>query len=265
MTSIKKAVCGAVAVLAMSTVAEAAAEPTLVLVHGAHFAADAWQPLQNALGDRVKSVAVDLPGRNDNILPASVSLEMSAGMLCKSLGAVEGEKVLVAHSQGGAMVNAALGLCPDESISKLVYVSAVAPLNDTKVFSLLSKEDDQNYFEGVVFDEAAELLKIADPDKFADNFAQDATAEQRRWLKTHAVNEPAPAGGSKMKLDSDRFQQLDKYYVFAERDRIISLPSQQRIAESLKLKATFRLDSGHLPMLTQTDALADILLQVVER
>jgi len=117
----------------------------------------------------------------------------------------------------------------------------------------------------VVFDERAQLLNISDAEKFADNFAQDATTEQRNWLKAHAVSEPAPAGGSKVTLDTDRFQQLDKYYVFAKKDRIISLPSQQRIADSLNLKATFRLDSGHLPMLTQTDALATILLNVVER
>lgn len=262
---LKSLCCAAALTLGASAAVQADDTKTMVLVHGAHFTAAAWQPLQQLMGSAVNTVAVDLPGRNDNITPARVSLELSAGMLCKSLGAIAGQKTLVAHSQGGAIVNAALELCPAEAIEKIVYVTAVAPLQGAGVFSLLSKADEASYFQGVSFNEQAQRLDIANPERFADSFAQDATPQQRNWLNALAVMEPAMVGGSVISLDPARFAKIDKYYVFADHDRIISLESQRRIADSLDLAASYHINSGHLPMLTQSRALADVLLTISKR
>jgi len=79
-------------------------------------------------------------------------------------------------------------------------------------------------------------------------------------LNKYSVAESAPVGGSKVTLNEKRFQEIDKYYVFAKNDRIISLASQQSIAQSINLKSSFQLNSGHLPMLTHSQALADVLM-----
>lgn len=246
-------------------VAQAADAPAMVLVHGAHFTATAWERVQAQLGDRIDSHAIDLPGRNDHFLPEKVSLELSAASLCSFMSTIPGDKVVVAHSQGGAVVNASLSLCPDENISKLVYVTAVAPLNGEGVFSKLSKADETHYFAGVSFNEKTMRMDISNPDNFASSFAQDANAEQQQWLKQQAVAEPAGIGEGTIDLNRERFEALDKYYVFAKRDQIISLESQQRTAGDLDLAASFEIDSGHLPMLTHSKALADLLVQISER
>jgi len=244
---------------------QAQEQPALVLVHGAHFSANAWQQVQTLVDHRFKSYAIDLPGRNDKITPAMVSLEISAAVLCKSMATIQGDKVLVAHSQGGSIVNASLDLCPEEPITKIIYVTSVAPLNNTEVFSKLSKEDEKNYFTGVTFNENSELLEITNQLSFTKNFAQDANKSQREWLNKNAVAEPASVGGSKVTLNEKRYQEIDKYYIFAKNDRIISLASQHRIAQSINLKSSFQLDSGHLPMLTHSQALADILMNFSQR
>jgi hypothetical protein len=52
--------------------------------------------------------------------------------------------------------------------------------------------------------------------------------------------------------------------VFAKRDQIISLESQQKIANDLDLKASFEIDSGHLPMLTNSQELTNVLIKISE-
>ena len=233
--------------------------PKMILVHGAHFTAQSWATLQQRLGSDISSHAVELPGRNDHLKPSAVSLDISAASLCQFMGTISGDKMLVAHSQGGAIVNAALALCPEESITDIVYITAVAPLNKTKVFSLLSEKDDEYYYSGVKYNESSDLLEISDMGNFAATFAQDANAAQKKTLAELAVNEPGPVGASKVKLNEDRFNQIDKYYVYAKEDKIISFESQKKIAATLALKGSYEVDSGHLPMLTKVDQLADIL------
>jgi hypothetical protein len=65
-------------------------------------------------------------------------------------------------------------------------------------------------------------------------------------------------------LNEKRYQDIEKYYVFAKNDQIISHATQQKIAKSIDLKGTYTLNSGHLPMLTQSKKLADILLKIAE-
>ncbi len=245
----------------LSVQAQSKEDPTLVLVHGAHFSGNAWAEVQHVLNKQFKNVAVNLPGREDKITPHKVTMALSAGSLCQSLGRIQGNKIIIAHSQGGAIVNESLNVCPSEPITKIIYVTAVSPLNNSEVFSKLSKKDETNYFKGVHFNEPLELLEIGNKKKFANNFAQDATPSQRDWLNEWAVPEPAPVGGSKIKLNKRRFDAIDKYYVFTEQDKIISMESQQNIADSLNLKGTYSINSGHLPMLTHSQELGDILIK----
>ncbi|MBB1487360.1 alpha/beta fold hydrolase [Oceanospirillum sediminis] len=239
--------------------------PEVIFVHGAHFTAQSWAALQNRLDGQISSHAVELPGRNDQLKPSAVSLDISAASLCQFMAKISGDKMLVAHSQGGAIVNASLGLCPGETITDIVYITAVAPLNKTKVFSLLSEKDDEYYYSGVKYNESSDLLEISDQDNFVATFAQDATASQKKALLEVAVNEPGSVGASKVKLNEDRFNQIDKYYVYAKEDKIISFESQKKIAATLDLKNSYEIDSGHLPMLTRVNQLADILLNIYGR
>ncbi len=263
-TNISKIAC-AMTLMATCHIAYAAAEkPTLVLVHGAHFTDSSWSGLQQTMQPDWKTYAIDLPGRNDKLLPHTVSLDVSAAALCKSLGGIKGEKILVAHSQGGAVVNAALAICPDEELAKIVYLTAVSPMNDTSPFELLSEKDEQGYFSGIHYNKEIKLLEISDKQKFADSFAQDASKSQQQELILNAVSEPSPIGGTKVTLNRTRFKQIDKYYIYAQKDLVISYESQKKIAKTMELKGEYTLDSGHLPMLTKTKELAKILNEIAK-
>ena len=246
----------------ISVNAQAQTNENLLLVHGANFTADSWNGVREQLKGELNTVAVNLPGRQDNFVPSKVSLEISAAKLCSELALLEGDKTVAVHSQAGAVVNAALALCPDPGLTKIVYVTAVSPFNGESAFELLSKQDESNYFSGVSYNKAIGLLEISDSEGFANSFAPKANASQKDWLKNHAVSEPSALGGNKMLLDEAQFKTIKKYYVFAEQDKVISLASQKKIAGRLNLTASYTLDSGHLPMLTHATELAAVLQKI---
>ena len=253
---------GLAVVLSYSTPTLAGTNTSLIFIHGANFKANSWKKVQHHLANKVHSIAIDLPGRNDHILPAKADLALAAGILCKAMAEVSGKKILVAHSQGGAVANAALATCPGEAVDKIVYVTSVSPLLDTNVFSLLAEADKNSYFTGLTYDKKAKLIKITDADAMAKNFAHDANSQQLDWIKKESVDEPSALGGSKAMFNEKRYQAIDKYYVFAKNDKIISYATQQKIAQGINLKGSYTLSSGHLPMLTQSKALADTLLKI---
>lgn len=253
---------GLLTYLSVNTLAFAASNTSLIFIHGANFKANSWDQVQVHLDNKINMVAIDLPGRNDHISPSKATLALAAGMTCKAMAEISGDKILVAHSQGGAVANATLATCPNEAIVKIVYVTSVVPLNDTAVFSMLNKTDKNSYFTGLQYDKEEQLIKIVDVDAMAKNFAHDANQQQLNWIKNQSVDEPSALGSSKVILNEKRFQEIDKYYIFAENDHIISHTTQKKIAKSIELKKSYTLKSGHLPMLTQSKALAALLLKI---
>lgn len=237
----------------------------LVLVHGAHLSAEGWNLVQHQLEQKgYPTLAVNLPGRSDKVEPAEVTLETSSLALCQAINPELGEVTYVAHSQGGAVVNHALSLCPEVKVKRIVYVAAVAPLNGDKPYNLLSQQDEANYFSGVAFDESSGVMAISDTSAFANVFMYKGSDQQKETLLSLAVDEPAEIGEGKVELSSAAYAELDKYYIHTRHDQIISFESQQRIAQTLRLKGHKVLSTGHVPMLTAPQLLANAVLEFVE-
>lgn len=235
----------------------AAPAPTLVLVHGAHFNAAAWQPLQNELQKAgIHSQAVNLPGRGDDPTPGSATLDSSAAALCQSLADISGAIALVVHSQGGAIAHQALHLCPAVEVSDIVYISAVAPIDGAKPFALLNEADEQHYFSGITYQDG--WMKITNPQAFAETFTADSAHYAQ--VISQAVDEPAATGDGQVNLPAAQLQNIRTSYIFAEQDKIISFASQQKIAASIQPDQQFTLPSGHLPMLSMPQQLSQTIL-----
>ncbi len=236
----------------------------LILVHGAHLDAASWRPLLGALGN-VPVRAVQLPGRRDSLDPHAVTLELSARKLCQEIAATKGEITLLAHSQGGAVVNHSLGLCQNRKVRSIIYLAAVAPFSGEKPFDLLSKTDEQNYLQGVAFDQAAGLFKIVSREKFLQSFSPDATQAERDYIFAGAVAEPSRIGEGVVQFPRHTFDHLEKFYILTTQDQIITAQSQLRILQRLRLSGIYRLVSGHLPMVTAPRELSRIIHEIMAR
>ncbi|PKF76651.1 hypothetical protein CW749_25570 [Vibrio sp. vnigr-6D03] len=239
------------------------ATENLVFVHGAHFNAESWKQVSGSLSSNIQPVFVDLPGRMESENAEIITLSSSAKSLCREIKALEGNIHFAAHSQGGAIVNQAVGLCPSNQFQSITYITAVAPQQGETAFGSLSKQDEANYFEGVRYNETSHRMVIGDSTKFAETFAQDANEKQKDILQRLSLSEPAHIAEEKVAFEPSNMERIKKHYVFASNDKIISLESQLKIAKNAQIKSVYAMQTGHLPMLTDSEGLARILNSIV--
>lgn len=227
------------------------AQRTIVLIHGAHMDGSSWGQVKAILENNdQKVVAPNMPGRDNN---KNVDLTTYAQAACDQ---APDNSIIVGHSQGGAIANQMVGICP-EKISKIIYVTAVVPLNGERPFDLMEKRDEKIYAKTVVFkkDRAEPKNKRA----FLRAMAQDF---DYKTTKAPAIySEPTKVSGTVLKFESEDFDAIPKAYIFAETDLIITPATQKKYTDRTEFQETYTIVSGHLPMVTKPAALADVILK----
>ena len=230
---------------------------TLAFVHGAHLTNNAWSSIATLLEkDGYNTITVNLPGREQSANPNDITLDVSSQALCDGIKNVNTPITFIAHSQGGAVVNNALSICPIKNIKNIIYVAAVAPTNGDKPFSLLNSSDEENYFKGVSFDEKSGWMVISDKDSFVSVFTNSTSNEVTSLISSQAVNEPAITGDGVVSYEEEYFSKINKFYIYTKQDKIISLNSQKAITGKIDLKDSAIIDTGHLPMISSPLKLA---------
>lgn len=230
---------------------------TLVFVHGAHLTADSWQETTRTLKAKgFNTLAVNLPGRNTSDNPHDITLNASSQALCDAIKPIKAPIMFVAHSQGGAVTNHALSICPQKNITGMIYVAAVAPKDGEKPFALLNKSDETNYFKGVTFDEKSGWMTIHDKAAFASVFTNSTSSKVKTQVMNKSVNEPAVIGDGVVHFDNNYFSGLKTFYIHTKFDQIISPESQKKIASNMTLNGSVEIETGHVPMLSAPEQLA---------
>ena len=234
----------------------------VVFVHGAHLTADSWKQVENGINKKgYQSMAVNLPGRKDNINPKEITLNSSADYLCKKVSKLGKIVTFVTHSQGGAIVNHAQSICPNLMVQRIIYLASVSPLAGEKPFDKLSKEDEVHYYKGVSYEESSGLMVISNQDAFVEAFSSKQDSPFKKSILKSSVNEPAYIADGLVKMNSTTYSAIKKFYIFTQHDKIISLASQHKIEKRLKTIKTSTINSGHIPMVTHADELVNALLE----
>lgn len=224
---------------------------TVILIHGAHLDGASWNKVTSYLEqNNQKVMAPTLPGRDNN---KNVDLTTYAQFVCDI---APENSILVGHSQGGAIANQMVGLCP-EKIAKIIYVTAVVPLNGERPFDLMEKRDEKAYAKTVVFkkDRAEPRNKRG----FLRAMAQDF--DYKTGKAPAIYSEPTKVAGTIVKFESEHFDSIPKAYIYAESDLIITPQTQKKYTDRTEFQETYSVVSGHLPMVTKPDALADVILK----
>jgi len=236
---------------AIEAVASPSKKESIVFVHGAHLTSKVWSKVETIMsGYGYETISIDLPGRLLSSDPSEITLDKSTKALCAEIENIQSPIVIVAHSQGGAIANNSLSICPQENLESIVYVAAVAPLNGDTPFSRLSKVDEENYFKGVSYDESGWMI-IDDLDKFTDVFTNSKSKIVKNEIISQVVNEPAVIGDGVVRYSLSEYSRLNKLYVYTRFDKVISLSSQKTISRSIGPNNEVILDSGHVPMITE--------------
>ena len=235
---------------------------TIVFIHGANFNASSWALLSQELNN-FETYSINLPGRGDSISHKIIDLDYSADSLCHSLRKIDKEINVILHSQAGAIFNHSLAICPEVKISKVIYISAVVPLNGERVFHNLSKNDEINYFKGIQYDKKQSSLIITNHIEFIKSFASNASRDQKTLILASSVSEPALIGEGVVKLNNSKFYSLVKYYIKTINDKIISQKSQNEIIKGINFKSVYSIESEHLPMITDYQELSKIIEDIL--
>lgn len=225
--------------------------PHFLLVHGAWHGSWCWRALQDLLTERGwTSHTVDLP----SVVPEGVDGRLpglldDARAVREAIDAVEAPLVVVGHSYGGAPVTqAAAGAA---NVSHLVYVSAFAlDVGESLMTCFGGEQPDLTTVEGVIpVRENPEATLYND---VPDDMRKAALA---RLLPQSALSFAEP-------VDRAAWKTVPSSYVFCDDDQ--SLPPSYQEPFARRTGATYHLPSGHTPLLSMPDKLADLLAQIAQ-
>jgi pimeloyl-ACP methyl ester carboxylesterase len=249
------AVAGATALaLLATTLATASAtgnsartpKPTIVVVHGAWADSSSWGPVIGRLrhdGYPVRAIANPLQG-----------LTSDTAYVTSYLSTIDGPKVLVGHSYGGAVITNAATSVPD--VKSLVYIAGFIPAKGETIGDLAARSTPPL---PLIFTPVPGGTDVTiDPAQFRSAFAGDldetAAAElaiTQRPANTRAVTDASVAEG---------FRTIPTWALVTRQDHAIS-PDVQRFMTTRANARTTEVDASHAVMFSRPDAVTKIIEQ----
>jgi pimeloyl-ACP methyl ester carboxylesterase len=216
---------------------------TIVLVHGAFADGSCWAKVIPLLTKRgLKAIAVQNP-------LSSLADDVTATH--RVIGMQEGPVLLAGHSWGGAVISEAGN---HAQVKGLVYVAAGAP-DSGQSFGDWWKD----YTPAPA---AAEIKPYGDgylaltPDGVRKHFVQDIPADEADIV--HATQGPLAARCFSDKVLKTAWRSRPSWYLVAARDETIP-PAVQRDSADRMSAETLVLQSSHVPMLSQPQAVAEFI------
>jgi len=224
----------------------------IVLLHGSHLDHSVWTPTIEELPQVHHVAALDVPDRKRSSIP---SLAQAAIQTCQQ---VSRPSVFVVHSIAGAIVHAMVGVCP-EKIKQIIYVSGVVVLPGERTSNTFLPADQEGYARAVDFLKDSVMPKT--PSEFyaamagANYVVTEATpplyAEHNRFVDERLV------------FSEEVWKKIPKNYIYTLEDAIIGKATQEQYVAKAGIVKTRALQSGHLPMITHPEYLADALMELI--
>ena len=217
---------------------------TVVLVHGAFADGSCWAkviPLLTARGLKAIAVQNPLSSLADDVKAAHRVIEMQ-----------EGPVLLAGHSWGGAVITEA-GNHPQ--VKGLVYVAAGAP-DSGQSFQEWWKDYEPT-------PGASEIKPYGDgyvaltPEGVRKHFVQDVPAAEADII--YATQGPLAVRCFSDKISTAAWRSKPSWYIVAANDETIP-PAVERDSAARMKAQTQVLQSSHVPMLSQPEAVADFIV-----
>ena len=216
----------------------------VILVHGAWADGSSWSkviPLLTAKGMTV--TAVQLPLTDFDVDVAAVR---------RAIALAEGDVVLVGHSYAGAVIGEAGN---DPKVARMVYIDAFAPDAGESAGTLFEAFEAAPLSDAIRPD-AQGYLKLT-RDGIFELFAQDLDATEKAVV--HATHGPLHASALGGTLTEAAWRTRPTYYFIGNQDHAIPRVEQERMAARMNATVA-RVDSSHVPMLSQPQAVADFIV-----
>ena len=236
--------------LAIPTLASAQSQDTtVVLVHGAFVDGSEWNkvvPLLQAKGLKVVSVQNPLTSLAEDIAATQRAIAQQTGKV-----------VLVGHSWGGmAITEAGAG----DKVSALVYVAAFAPSEGQAAGDLGKEYEPPPGMKQLQADSSGYLSLPAEA--MVHYFAPDVPKEVTKLMAVSQVPINSKAFGEK--VTTAAWKTKPSYFIVAGNDSMMATDLQLTMAKKISAK-TVVLKTGHAPMLSKPQEVADVILEAAKR
>ena len=216
-------------------------KPSIVFAHGL------W-----ADGSCYSKLIPTLQAEGHDVLSTQNALETLEGDVAavkRALGRVGSPAILVGHSYGGTVITAA---GTDDRVAGLVYISALAPDEDETSQSLQEKFPTTDVFAHIEIGDGRIWLLPDGIDCFAGDLPEE---EQQLVWSTQGV--PAVDLFNE-KVTGTAWRSTPSWYIVAKDDRTVH-PDLERFVANRMGATTYEVESSHVPMLSQPDAVLDVI------
>ena len=221
-------------------------KPSIVFAHGLWADGSCFQKLIPALQADGHEVMCSQHGLD--------SLKGDVECVTRCFGRVSAPVVLVGHSYGGTLITHA---GTDDRVAALVYIAALAPDETETSQSLLKKFPDSEVFSRIEVADGRVWLKHDGIKSFAGDLPE---AEQKVVWATQA----APVADLfDQKVGGAAWRSKPSWYIVATEDRTVQPELERFVAERMGA-TTIELRSSHVPMLSQPQAVLDVIRNAVK-
>jgi pimeloyl-ACP methyl ester carboxylesterase len=231
--------------------------PTVVLVHGAFADAGSWAGVVKSL--QAAGVKVQAPAN-----PLR-SLSGDAAYIASVANQIPGPVLLAGHSYGGAVISAAAPQAPN--VVGLVYVAAFIPDEGESIQGLAEHATDSllgpalrpaQFPTGEGEEPGVELY--VDPEQFHKVMAADLPEEDAAVLA--ASQRPAGATSFGEPIGPVGWKSLPSWAAISPNDLAVG-PAGERLMAERSGAEIVEIDGSHLLMISQSQAVADLILRAV--
>lgn len=235
-----------------------------VLVHGAWGAGwefDEVSKLLSADGSIV--YAPDLPGHGKNHKAiAGVTMDAYIQHVIDIANQIDGQVILVGHSLAGAVISQVAERMP-ERIDRLIYVAAMLPRNGDTAVGLMESDPLGQLLPNLIFSEDKSYV-ILNEKTIKEVFLHDVTDSERvdRLIPEFLMKQAVQPFAAPAELTQDKFGTVPKYYIRASLDKVLSPELQSRLITHWSLEKVFTLNSGHFPLTSIANQLADVIKKI---
>ena len=216
-------------------------KPSIVFAHGLWADGSCFQKLIPALQADGHEVICSQHGLD--------SLKGDVECVTRCFGGVSSPVVLVGHSYGGTLITHA-GV--DDRVAALVYIAALAPDETETSQSLQEKFPKTPVFAHIDVAEGRIWLK---PDGTGD-FCGDLSETEQKIV---SATQGAPVQDLFLqKVDGIAWRSKPSWFIVGTKDRTVH-PDLERFCAKRMEATTVELDSSHVPMLSQPEAVLDVI------
>jgi len=243
----------ATAVLAISTLAAEAAEPStaiknVVLVHGGFVDGSGWSQVYRGLrkgGYNVTIVQNPTTSLADDVAATKLAISQQSGSV-----------ILVGHSYGGVVISEAGS---DPKVKGLVYIAAFAPDKGESVQSLIANPAPGAPVPPILPPQNGFLF--LDRAKFVDAFAADVAPAEAAFMADSQV--PWGVNALAGAVTEPAWKSKRSWYLVATDDKMIPPPAQHQMAKRASATVT-EVKGSHAIYVSQPQAVIKLIEQAAK-